>query len=523
LVRAFGAGWVGLLTLAVIESVALVGADASLVQVEVDIGQGMPCFRIVGLPNASVREAEQRVRAALLASGGRWVNVRKTANLAPGSLPKHGTHFDLALALGVAGADNEIDLEPDALKGWVCIGELALDGSLRRIPGVLAAAMEARRATRRGLICPRGNAPEAALVDGIEVVGVESLRQALDFLNGRWEPGPIPEFPAVPEPPVPDLRSVRGHAYAKRALEVAAAGGHNLLMVGPPGSGKSMLAQRMPGILPSMSFEESLEVTKIHSIAGLLPEGAALIGSRPFRAPHHNISLAGLVGGGVGLPRPGELSLAHHGILFLDEIALYRRDVLESLRAPLEDGAVRIARSAGFVSFDCRICLIAAMNPCPCGYLGDSRKACRCTEMQLSNYRNRLSGPLLDRMDLQAQVERLSSRELMGAPEGDPSAVVRERVLRARTAQSVRYGDARVTNASAPLALIEEHVALRPSSRALLGHAIENDALSGRGMDRVLRVSRTLADLEGEIKVGDHHVAQALGLRLEQSQLRAVS
>jgi magnesium chelatase family protein len=272
-----------------------------------------------------------------------------------------------------------------------------------------------------------------------------------------------------------------------------------------------------------MSFEESLEVTKIHSIAGMLPEGTALLQARPFRAPHHNISLAGLVGGGAGLPRPGELSLAHHGTLFLDELALYRRDVLESLRSPLEDGSVRIARSGAFVQFPCRISLIAAMNPCPCGYLGDGRKQCCCNDLQLGNYRARLSGPLLDRMDLQAPMERVTGRELLGAPEGESSADVRTRVVAARQAQAARYGSPAVTNASVPLSDLEEHVALGASARSLLRHAIENDSLSGRGMDRVLRVSRTLADLEGDTRVGDTHVAQALGLRLEQSTLRAVS
>lgn len=511
------------MSLARSESVALVGAEARIVQVEVDVGEGLPGFRIVGLPNASVREAEQRVRSALLACRETISKLRTTANLAPGDLRKDGTHFDLALAAGWAGADGKIQLEAESLKDWVCVGELALDGTVAPVPGVLAAAIATREAGKRGLVCPAGNAPEAALVSGIEVVGVTSLRECLDFFRGRWEPGPIMQFEPVPPPRPTDLRAVRGHPYAKRALEVAAAGGHNLLMVGSPGSGKTMLAQCMPGILPPMSFEESLEVTKVHSVAGLLSPGSALVSQRPFRAPHHNVSLAGLVGGGIGLPRPGELSLANHGTLFLDEITLFKRHLLESLRAPLEDGVVRVARSGGVVEFPCRFSLIAAMNPCPCGFLGDLRKQCSCNELQVQNYRARLSGPLLDRMDLQAPMARLSSRELLGQPEGESSAEVRARVLAAREMQTARYGDPTVTNASVPRVVLDEHVALGAAARRLLGHAIENDSLTGRGLDRVLRVARTIADLDQADSVADGHLAQALGLRLEQTPLRAVS
>lgn len=511
------------MTVAITDSVAFIGADAHLVHVEVDIGKGVPGFRVVGLPNASVREAEQRVRSALLESKEPWTSIRKTANLSPGYLRKEGTHFDLALALGVAGADGNIKLEPETLKEWLCVGELALNGAVQPVRGVLAAALAARDGGKRGIVCPLPNASEAALVEGIEVVGITSLREALDFFKGGWEPARIPRFAAPQVVDPPDLRAVRGHDYAKRALEIAAAGGHNLLLIGPPGSGKTMLAQRMPGLLPEMSFDEAMEVTKIHSIAGQLPEGAALVTHRPFRAPHHNVSLAGLVGGGVGLPRPGELSLAHHGTLFLDEISLYRREVLESLRAPLEDGVVRIARSGGVVAFQCRISLVAAMNPCPCGYRGDVRKECSCSDGQLAAYAARLSGPLLDRMDLQATMERLTSRELLGAPEGESSAEVRARVTKARAAQSARYGDGTTTNASVDASVLEEHVTLGPTARSILAHAIEHDSLSGRGLDRVLRVARTLADLEGEAKVGDPHVAQALGLRLESNRLRAAS
>lgn len=511
------------MALAKSESVALVGAEARLVHVEVDVGEGLPGFRIVGLPNASVREAEQRVRSALISCDETISKKRTTANLAPGDLRKDGTHFDLGLALGWAAADGKIELRSETLEGWVCMGELALDGTLAQVPGVLAAAIAARRAGRRGIVCPLENAAEAALVEDVQVIGVETLRQAIDFFKGQWSPGPVPAFVPAPHRTAPDLRAVRGQPYAKRALEVAAAGGHNLLLVGSPGAGKTMLAQCMPGILPQMSFDESLDVTTIHSVAGMLTSGSALVTERPFRAPHHNISLAGLVGGGVGLPRPGELSLAHHGTLFLDEISLFKRHLLESLRGPLEDGIVRIARSGATVEFPCSFSLIAAMNPCPCGFLGDTRKQCRCNEVQIQSYTGKLSGPLLDRMDLQATMARLSARELLGQPEGETSAAVRDRVVRARELQTQRYGDSRITNASVDRRVLDRHVTLGPSARLLLGHAIEQDSLSGRGLDRVMRVARTIADLESEASVGDGHIAQALGLRLEQGHLRAVS
>lgn len=509
------------MALATTHSVALVGADAHLVHVELDIGQGVPGFRIVGLPNASVREAEQRIRAALVRSKLEWPNSRKTANLAPGALRKAGTHFDLALAVAVAAADGKLRTEP--LREWVLVGELALDGGLRRVPGVLPGALECKRAAKRGIVCPVENAPEAALVEGIEVVGAASLSECLDFFKGEWTPEEIPPLEPAATPPLPDMRSVRGHPFAKRALEVAAAGGHNLLMVGPPGSGKTMLAQRMPGLLPPMSFEESLDVTRIHSVAGLLPPRSALVEQRPFRAPHHHVSLAGLIGGGSGLIRPGELSLAHHGTLFMDELGLFRREVLDSLRGPLEDNAVRIARSGSVITFPCRVSLIAAMNPCPCGYLGDTKKECRCNEHQIDLYNSKVSGPLLDRMDLQATMSRLSSRDLLGASEGESTETIRGRVVEARRRQTVRYKDPRVTNASVARAQLDPHVEVSSSARSLLSSAIEERSLTGRGLDRVLRVARTVADLEGEDNLGDTHVTEALHLRLQRPELRAVS
>jgi magnesium chelatase family protein len=358
-------GRMGMSVLSTTESIALVGTDAHLVQVEVHVANGVPRFTIVGLPAASVREAEQRTRSALLSAGQQWPRARIVANLAPGSLRKEGTHFDLPIALGLLAADERFD--PGLLRGWISVGELALDGDVRSVKGALAAAIVCKKTGRRGLICPARNAPEARLVEGIEVVPVGCLGDCIAFLQGRWTPAPIAAIERFERASALDMQDVRGHPVAKRALEISAAGGHNVLMVGPPGVGKTMLASRLPGILPPLSQEESLEATRVHSVAGLLAERPALVAERPFRVPHHHVSPAGLIGGGAGIARPGEISLAHLGVLFLDELALYRRDVLDTLRAPLEEGVVRIARSGGVVAYPCRFSLIAAMNPCPCG------------------------------------------------------------------------------------------------------------------------------------------------------------
>ncbi|HWC14191.1 MAG TPA: YifB family Mg chelatase-like AAA ATPase [Actinomycetota bacterium] len=496
--------------LAKTESVALIGTEARLVDVEVHVATGLPAFRLVGLPAKSVTEAGQRVRSGLISSDERWPPARITANLAPGALRKEGAHFDLAIALGVVAADKRLD--PKVLTDWLIVGEVGLDGGVRAIRGTLAAAFACKKSGRRGLVCPASNAAEAAIVDDIEVVGVSSVSEAISFFKGRWQPEPV-----VPEPPDPVtfencLSEVRGHPAAKRALEIAAAGSHNLLLIGPPGSGKTMLSHRMPSILPEMSLDESIEVTKVYSVAGLLAEKAGLIRKRTLRAPHHHISMSGLIGGGPGLARPGEVSLAHHGVLFLDEIALFRSDVLESLRGPLEDGLVRIARSAGVVEYPARFSLIAAMNPCPCGFIDDPVRDCSCTHSQLHRYGARLSGPLLDRFDMECVMTPLSRAELLGAPRGETSAEVRERVARARLIQAQRYGPLH-TNASCSKRQLDRWLSLSPTALAAIGDAMEGMLLTGRGVVRAMRVARTIADLAGTSEITAEQMGEALNFR----------
>lgn len=495
------------------QSIALVGTEAHLVDVEVHVHEtGVPTFQIVGLPAKSVREAEQRTRSALLSLEQEWPKRRVVANLAPGALRKEGTHFDLSLALGILVSKGEVT-QP-ALDGWIVIGELALDGEVRRVPGTLAAAIACRQKGRKGIVCPAGNAAEALTVGGIEIVPVRSLEECVRWARGEWTPPPVEADPRPLRGATDDMLEVRGQAIAKQALEIAAAGGHNLLLAGPPGSGKTMLARRLPGILPPMSPDESLEVTRVHSVAGLVPEGSSLLRERPFRTPHHNVSLAGMVGGGSGLARPGEASLAHLGVLFLDEVALFRPQVLDALRGPLEEGVVRIARSGGAIAYPCRLSLIAAMNPCPCGYKDDRRRACRCSHRRIESYNARLSGPLLDRFDLRVTMTRLTRKELLGQPEGESSSVIRARVRSARALQEERYGPG-LTNATAGRELLDEALRLGPAARDALGDAIEALSLTGRGMVRVLRVARTIADLAHDDAVDESHVAQALLFRMD--------
>ncbi|MGC9400767.1 MAG: YifB family Mg chelatase-like AAA ATPase [Anaerolineae bacterium] len=503
--------------LANVGSAAVLGLEALPVQVEVDVRRGGQAgvVTIVGLPNAAVRESSERVQAAIRNSGLTFPGTRRlTINLAPADLRKEGPAYDLPIAIGVLTASGQ--LPPDALDGAILMGELSLDGSLRHVRGVLPVADMARHEGIEKLYVPAVDAEEAALIPGPQVYPVETLAQLVGHLQGFEALEPLSgDMQLVPQPPPPavDFAEIKGQEHAKRALEVAAAGGHNLLMVGPPGAGKTLMARALPGILPALSLEEALEVTRIYSIADRLPSDTPLIQQRPFRAPHHTISHAGLVGGGHW-PRPGEISLAHRGVLFLDEMPEFSRRVLEVLRQPLEDKVVTISRAQGSLTFPANFMLIAAMNPCPCGYFGDPKRECTCSMGMIQRYRKRISGPLLDRIDLHIEVPRVSFDKLTNVARGESSETVRARIERARRQQRARLaGTPLVCNADMRPGEIRQFCALRDDAQTLVRTAMRQMHLSARGYHRVLKVSRTIADLEGSAEIEAHHVAEALQYR----------